>query len=334
MGLIPKGDAISPWHKATSIAMQYDQSLQYARDDGLPSGAARPLPTRHWPAGNVELLERYRDWLLGGGVNERVTNIYHIIMAGHVFGLTLKPYRQLDPDTDLDCALEYIRAKGLTASWIKNCRNSLIKFRRFLRLERGLGDISKAKPFDITGNTQGLPAWLVSELERFQRVQQRNWRTARMDVNIRRFWSGHLHVWRFLCEQRGVCQLADLKRQHILDYMDHSLDAGYSISGVNNKLRTLHSFLVFLQDEGCTVPRSLLRIPDLKQPDSLPKYLTDAQVRLLRDDFEGRVAQARPGQPPPPGLAGPRHVLFALAVRLALRRSGGAALGRPGPGWA
>ena len=76
------------------------------------------MPTRYWPAGNIELLERYRDWLLGGGVNERVTNLYHIIMAGHVFGLTLKPYRQLDPDTNLDCALEYVRAKGLSASWI------------------------------------------------------------------------------------------------------------------------------------------------------------------------------------------------------------------------
>ena len=283
---------MSPWHKATNIAERYDQSLQYARNDRLPPNAPRPMPTKHWPPENIELLERYRDWLLGGGISALVTNLYHIIMAGHVFGLTIKPYRQLDPDTDLDCALEYVKAKGLSEGWIKNCHRSLTKFQRFLRQERGLGDIRKTQPFAVACHTEGLPAWLVSELERFQRVQQRNWRTARIDVNIRRFWSGHLHVWRFLCEQRGVCQLADLKRQHILDYMDHSLDAGHSISGVNNKLRTLHSFLVFLQDEGCTVPRSLLRIPGLKPPDSLPKYLTDAQVRLLRDDFEGRVVLA------------------------------------------
>jgi integrase/recombinase XerD len=74
--------------------------------------------------------------------------------------------------------------------------------------------------------------------------------------------------------------------------VDQRLNAGYAVSGVNADLHNLHSFLAFLQDEGYAVPQSLLRIPGLKPPDSLPKYLTDEQVRLLRDDFEGRVAEA------------------------------------------
>ncbi len=49
---------------------------------------------------------------------------------------------------------------------------------RFLRLERGLGEPSRIKPFDIGAHTQGLPR-LVSELERYQRLQQKNWRPAR-----------------------------------------------------------------------------------------------------------------------------------------------------------
>ena len=146
-----------------------------------------------WPA--------TRDWLLGGGVSELVTNIYHVMMAGHVFGLTLKPYQELDPDVDLECALQYVQAHGLTASWIKNCRNSLKQFRRYLRLQRGLGEESKITPFDVPVHTQGLPEWLVSELERYLRTLQRNWREARLDVNIRGFWTKHLRLWRFLCEQ-------------------------------------------------------------------------------------------------------------------------------------
>lgn len=283
---------MSPWHKVNSLAERYDLALYYMHDDGLPADAPRPLPTCHWPKENIEFLERYRDWLLGGGISEMVTNLYHIMMAGHVFGLTLKPYSQLNPDADLGCALEYVKAKGLSEGWIKNCRNSLYKFRRFLRLERGLGDVQKAQPFDVAHHTDGLPAWLVSELERFQRLQQRNWRTARVKQNIRRFWSAHLRVWHFLCEQRKVHRLADLKRQFILDYLDMRLNEGRSVTGVNNELLTLHSFLAFLQDEGYAVPQSLLRIRGLKPPDSLPKYLTDEQVRLLRDDLEGRVVQA------------------------------------------
>ncbi len=40
------------------------------------------------------------------------------------------------------------------------------------------------------------------------------------------------------------------------------------------------------------MPHSLMRLPCLKEPDSLPRFLTDEQVKLLRDDFEGRVKAA------------------------------------------
>ena len=162
---------MSPKRCAASLAERYDQGFLYLRHDHRPPDAPRPLPTSHWPAGNLEMLERYQDWLLSGGTSEMVTNIYHVMMAGHVLGLTLKPYQQLDPDTDLDCALEYVKAKQLSATWTKNCHNSLLQFRRFLRLERGLGEETKVRPFDVAAYTAGLPAWLVSEMERHQRLQ-------------------------------------------------------------------------------------------------------------------------------------------------------------------
>ncbi len=284
---------MSPTHKATTVAERYDQALHYSRDDRLPPDAPRPLPTKYWPKENVELLERFHAWLLGGGACEHSANVLYLPIAGHALGLNIKPHEQIDLEKDLERALEYTRAKGSRKDWLKVCRNGLEKFRRFMRYERGWGDVQKVHPFNVVQHTEGLPAWLVSELERFQHVQQRNWRSARIEQNIRRFWSTHLKVWRYLCEQRNVSQPGDLKRQHILDYVDFRLNQGHSVSGVNSELHTLLSFLEFLQDEGYTVPQSLLRIPGLKPPDSLPKYLTDEQVRLLRDDFEGRVLQAR-----------------------------------------
>lgn len=302
-----------------TLAERYDQSLLYGRGKHVPEGMPRPRPTCHWPKENIELLERYERWLSGGGVSEMVVQSYHVPMAGHVFGLTLKLHTELDLDHDLDCALAYVQSKGVSAAWIKNCRNSLAKFRRFMRLERGLGEESKETPFDSARVTAGLPSWLVNELDRYQRLQQRNWRDARMGQNIRRFWSGYLRVWRFLVEQRGVQSLADLKRQYVLDYVDMRLGAGYSPVGVNNDLRSLRVFLVFLQEEGYSVPNSLLRIPGLKQPDSLPRYLTDEQVKKLRDEIERNVREAKL----------PSHRRLALLVRAAfyLLWQGGLRLG-------
>jgi len=279
--------------QATSAAERYDQVLRHAHNHRLPPEAPRPLPTRYWPMENVELLERYRTWLLGGGASEQCTDTIYLPFAGHVLGFNLKPHGEIDLEQDLERVMEYARTKGSGKDWLKNCRNSLAKFRRFLRLERGLGEVQKVQPFDVAQHTQGLPAWLVNELERFQHLQQRNWRTARVEAGIHRFWSTHLNLWRFLCGERQIVHLSDLKRQHILDYVDFRLNAGRSASSVNTELRTLLGFLSFLQGEGYPIPQALLRIPCLKVPDPLPKYLTDEQVRLLRDHFEERVAGAR-----------------------------------------
>jgi site-specific recombinase XerD len=55
----------------------------------------------------------------------------------------------------------------------------------------------------------------------------------------------------------------------------------------------LRAFLFFLQDQGYSVPQALLRVPTLKEPECLPRFLTDEQVRLLRDDLERRATQTQ-----------------------------------------
>jgi integrase/recombinase XerC len=77
-----------------------------------------------------------------------------------------------------------------------------------------------------------------------------------------------------------------------MDYVDHRLAAGYAVSGINADLRNFHTFLLFLQDQDIPVPQALLRVPSLKPPDSLPKFLTEEQVRSLRDEIEAGVTRA------------------------------------------
>jgi integrase len=133
---------------------------------------------------------------------------------------------------------------------------------------------------------------VVEQLERYQHLQQANWRRSRLNEQITRFWSGHSRLWRWLCARRSITSPMDVKRQDLLDYMGHGLTAGYATSTINQDVRYFRAFLLFLQEQGYRVPQALLRLPDLKQPDRLPRFLTDEQVAKLRDDFERRVAEA------------------------------------------
>ncbi len=105
----------------------------------------------------------------------------------------------------------------------------------------------------------------------------------------------------------------------MLDYVDHKLGKGYAVTGVNNDLRNLHTFLLFLQEEGYSVPQSLLKIPSLKQPDPLPRYLTDEQVRKLREEIEKMVHEAK--------LASHRRLGLLVRAAFYLLWQGGLRLG-------
>lgn len=278
--------------KPATVAEMYDWALRCAHKKVLPPDYPRPHPTCEWPPDNIALLEEFCEWLRSGGASPAVIRTIYLPMAGHVLGLALKPHQELDLDTDLQRAVDFLKAKKMSTQWTDVCRCAVLKFRRFLCHRRGLVE-SKVTPYDPEPNTKGLPGWLVQELRRFQHVQQRNWRSARLEDGIRRFWGTHLRVWRFLCERHGVRELADVRRRHVLDFLDHRLSAGYAVSGINADLMTFRSFLIFLQEQGYAVPQALLRIRGLQQPDPLPKFLTDEQVRLLRDEFEQCAAEER-----------------------------------------
>lgn len=278
--------------KPATVAEMYDWALRCAHKKPLPPDYPRPQPTCDWPPENITLLEEFCEWLRSGGASPAVIRTIYLPMAGHVLGLALKPHQELDLDIDLQRAVDFLKAKNMSDQWTDVCRCAVLRFRRFLRHRRGLVE-SKVTPYDPEPNTKGLPGWLVEELQRFQRVQLRNWRSTRVEDGIRRFWGTHLRVWRFLCERHGVRELADVRRRHVLDFLDHRLIAGYAVSGINSDLMTFRSFLNFLQEEGYAIPKALLRLRGLQQPDPLPKFLTDEQIRLLRDEFEQCVAEER-----------------------------------------
>jgi site-specific recombinase XerD len=238
-------------------------------------------------------LEHYRAWLLSGGISELVTDTYHVLMAGHVLGLALKPCGELDPDIDLQRAHRYLAAKRLSQSWTTNCCRSLNLFRRYLLLQRHQEEQPKPPAYNVRAHTRELPAWLIKGLRAHQKQMQRNWRLARLEESIRSFWSKHLVIWRFLCKQCGIQHLRDIRPRYIREYVDARLAAGCSPQTVNGELSLFRTFLLFLQEGGSSVPPRLLHVQNLHTPDPLPRYLTNAEVRLLLDEFESSVQRAQ-----------------------------------------
>jgi site-specific recombinase XerD len=132
----------------------------------------------------------------------------------------------------------------------------------------------------------------VEALSQYQRLRQRQWRPDHLEKQLWSFWNSHTHLWRWLFAHYRIVEVADIKRQHILDYVDDCLTKKYAISTINKHLRCFQGVLRYLQEQDHLVPQVLLRLPGLKQPDRLPRFLTDEQVRQVRDDLEARVRQA------------------------------------------
>ena len=278
----------------TRVAQRYDQALRLTRNKSQePLTVPVPQPTTTWPPENIELLAHYYTWLKEEDSTSSCIEQIYLPMAGHILGLNLKPHPQLNLDTDLDKAIDYIRAKQLSPSYTDTCRLALRRFRRFLRYERGLLEVEfDESQLDFERHHQGLPAWLIQQLSHYQHVRQVNWRPSRLAQAIHRFWSSHGRLWRWLYAQDDIGQPRDIKRQHIFAYMDERLAAGYAAKSVNQDLRAFQATLRFLQERDMWVPPALLHIPVLKEPDTLPRFLPDEEVSRLQRDLEERVCKA------------------------------------------
>jgi len=276
-----------------SAAARFDYALCHARKRCQAPDRPAPQPSAAWPKENLALLEQYRGWLLGGGTGVGMVDQIYVLTAGYALGLNLKPYPEWDLEADLNRALDYIHARRLSVISTHIRHNALEKFRSFLRQRRGAWDV-RLRPVSYARYTDGLPDWLLEPLTRYFHLRRSHWRSARVEQQGLRFWSDHTRLWCWLLEYYPITGLLDVKRPYLLDYVDHRLAAGYATSSINGDLHNFHAFLLFLQDQDYRIPQALLRMPSLKQPERLPRFLTDEQVGRLRDDFEQRVVQAQP----------------------------------------
>lgn len=271
----------------------YEGVLKNGRKSRLPPHYPQPQPPAAWPPENVALLERYLAWLIADGAGVTCIRSYYLPMAGHVLGYNLKPHTHLNLDSDLDVALAFVQAKRPNPAWATMCGHALARFRTFVQRERGLlAPTVTFRPLSVARYHAGLPDWLISQLTHYQHLRQANWRPARLSQAIQRFWSSHTRFWRWLFCHYPIESIGDIQRQQLFAYLDERLAAGANPKTVNQELRAFQATLHFLRERDFVVPQPLLRLRGLKEPDCLPRFLTDEQIGRLQTDFEQRVQSA------------------------------------------
>ena len=288
--------------KYKSAAEWYTAILKNSRKSKLPPDYPQPQPPEMWPAENVSLLERYLLWLHADNAGPSSIHHYYLPTAGHVLGYHLEHHSKLDIsagsmqalEAGLKRVMDYFQAKQLSDRWLIMGQHALHRFRRFLHQERGYAQLPPAlNPQPNLGAYQvGLPDWLISQLRQYQQIRQANWRPSRLHRAIINFWRCHSQLWRWLFAQGEITGLSHITRQHIFTFIDERLAKNYNVSSINLEVRAFQATLRFLQERDYEIPQALLRRFSLREPDTLPRFLTDEQVGKLQTEIEQCVPEA------------------------------------------
>ena len=98
--------------------------------------------------------------------------------------------------------------------------------------------------------------------------------------------------------------------------MDERLEKEYNVKSINLELKAFQATLRFLQERDFAVPHQLFRHVGLREPASLPRFLTDEQVSRLQAEIEAMVERARTTP------ANKRNALLDRAIFYLLWQSG------------
>ena len=280
--------------KYKSAAEWYTAILKNSRKSKLPPDYPQPQPPAMWPAENVSLLERYLLWLHADNAGPSSIHHYYLPTAGHVLGYHLEHHSKLDLEAGLARVMAYFQAKQLSQRWLIMGQHALHRFRRFMHQERGYAQLPPAltQQPNLTAYQVGLPDWLIHQLRQYQQIRQANWRPSRLHRAIVNFWRSHSQLWRWLFAQAEIAEISDIKRKHIFAFIDERLTKGGNVRSINLDVRAFQATLRFLQERDYEIPQALLRRFSLREPESLPRFLTDEQVRKLQAEIERCVPEA------------------------------------------
>ena len=159
-------------------------------------------------------------------------------------------------------------------------------------LENDLPD-SQSIHFEIPESASYLDHELVRQLEAYRQLKSNRWRVERVVPNSRNYFNMQIAMWKFFLDTCSVNTATEMRKEHVLQYIQYRLDSKRSPKTINGNLSALRSFLSFLKEEGVEVHPSFEKIKRLKEVESLPRYMTSEQVRRVQSEIEAGVSMER-----------------------------------------
>lgn len=114
----------------------------------------------------------------------------------------------------------------------------------------------------------------------------------------------------------GGPELCDISEADILAYLTELKTKGMAQRSVARLLSCLNSFYGFLQQEGQIAENPVKQIVRPKTGQSLPKYLTETEVRQLLQSVYGREAKSKKAQADKYRLICLMELLYATGMRV------------------
>lgn len=251
----------------------------------------RIKPLSAWPASNQACYAAFRDWLIETGYGPSALQLY-TVAARLAFGLLEQPWRQLDPEKDLEPVREYIAGhygrQGTRETYLKG----LAKLTVFLRRRNHTPTPEKALnwPYYL----RGLPAWLQADVREHAQHTRRGWALDRQWERMGNYLSHLTRGLRWLSEHEPFASLDEIAPRKWLAYADSRLAEGIHLKTLNIELYWLQALLRWVAAQGRPVNAQMLALEQFTVERNLPKDVPAEQLRKVLAEVEKDATSKNP----------------------------------------
>ncbi len=125
-------------------------------------------------------------------------------------------------------------------------------------------------------------------------VQRRlaNWKPSRQATNARKSLGYFARFWRWQLQQRPIAAPSELRYADFLAFQQAQLTKGIKPTSINRQFDDLRALLRELQEQDIAIDPAVFRLRDLVQPQRLPRYLPEPDIRRLESYVHARLATA------------------------------------------
>lgn len=227
------------------------------------------IPFDQWTLENRRFYADFCLWLKQGGYSASSCDIYSVA-ARFALGFLNLPSDQIQPK-HIEQVRGYLKSRALSPSTLacySKGLNKLVEYLNFQKPEKGVNWEDYLK---------GISPSLAIYIREYVTHCSRSWRkdnSVQLTRNLLSrlstfFWAIHVD-----CHQ-------DITPKTWFAYAEARLKTGIKPTSINATLRTLQSFLQYLQRESKPVCERMLQIRPLKTGEPLPRALSIPQVKSL-----------------------------------------------------